>query len=64
YIVPVGTGRAPYTFTAELLFQSIGFRWGENLRASSGPEIDRFLGCYAAVPNQPVVIASASLETP
>jgi hypothetical protein len=64
YIIPVGSGSAPYTLTVELLFQSIGFRWAENLRASSGAEIDRFLEYYAAVPNTPVVIASASLQTP
>ena len=64
YIVPVGSATSPYTLTVELLFQSIGFRWAENLKASSGAEIERFLGYYAAVPNQPVVIASASQQTP
>ncbi len=63
YIIPVGGGSGPYTLTAELLYQSIGFRWAENLRQATGPEIDQFLGFYAAVPNTPVVIASASLET-
>jgi hypothetical protein len=63
YIIPVGGGSGPHTLTAELLFQSIGFRWAENLRQASGPEIDQFLAFYAAVPNTPVVIASASLET-
>ena len=64
YIIPVGSATSPYTLTVELLFQSIGFRWAENLKASSGAEIERFLGYYAAVPNQPVVIASASQQTP
>ena len=64
YIIPVGGGSGPYTLTAELLYQSIGFRWAENLRQATGPEIDQFLGFYAAVPNTPVVIASASLEFP
>ena len=64
YIVPLGNGSGPYTVTAELLFQTIGFRWADNLRRSQGAEIDRFLAYYAAVPNQPVVIASRSLETP
>lgn len=64
YIIPVGTGTAPYVFTAELLFQSIGFRWAENLKASSGAEVDRFLEYYAAVPNAPIVIASASVQSP
>jgi len=64
YIIPVGSGSGPFTLTAELLFQSIGFRWAENLRQASGPEIDRFLAYYAAVPNTPIVIADASLESP
>lgn len=64
YIMPVGGGAGPYTVTAELLFQSIGYRWAENLREFSGAEIDRFLSYYEAVPNLPVVIANASQQTP
>jgi hypothetical protein len=64
YLIPVGSGSGPYTVTAELLFQSIGFRWADNLRQAGGPEIDQFLSFYAAVPNTPVVIANASLESP
>jgi len=64
YIMPVGGGAGPYTVTAELLFQTIGFRWAENLREYSGAEIDRFLQYYSTVPNTPVVIASASQQTP
>lgn len=64
YIMPVGGGAGPYTVTAELLFQTVGYRWAENLRQFSGAEIDRFLQYYGAVPNAPVVIASASQQTP
>jgi hypothetical protein len=64
YIIPVGSGTGPYTLTVELLFQSIGFRWAENLKTATGPEVERFLGYYAAVPNTPVVIASATQQTP
>ena len=64
YIMPVGGGAGPYTVTAELLFQTVGYRWAENLREFSGAEIDRFLEYYGAVPNAPVVIASASQQTP
>ncbi len=64
YLVPLGSGSGPYTVTAELLFQTIGFRWADNLRRAQGAEIDRFLGYYAAVPNAPVIIASASQQTP
>jgi hypothetical protein len=64
YLVPLGSGSRPYTVTAELLFQTIGFRWADNLHRAEGAEIDRFLSYYAAVPNAPVVIASASQQTP
>ena len=64
YLIPVGSGSGPYTMTAELLFQSIGFRWADNLRQAGGPEIDQFLSFYTAVPNTPVVIAIASFESP
>lgn len=64
YIMPVGGSTGPYTLTAELLFQTIGFRWAENLREVSGGEIERFLRYYSAVPNTPVVIATASQQTP
>jgi hypothetical protein len=33
----------------------------ENLRGQSGAEIDHFLGFAQDMPNQPVVIASATL---
>ncbi len=35
YLVPL-SGSGPYTVTAELLFQTIGFRWAENLRRAEG----------------------------
>ena len=63
YLVPL-SGSGPYTITADLLFQTVGFRWAQNLRRAEGTEIDRFLAYYEGVPNTPVVIASASQETP
>ena len=48
YSVALPTGTAgPYTATAELLFQSIGFRWAQNLRNYDAPEPKRFVGYYA-----------------
>jgi hypothetical protein len=32
--------------TAQLYFQSIGFRWAENLRAYATPEPQRFVRYY------------------
>ena len=48
--------------TAELLYQTIGFRWAENLREYDAPEPARFLGYYDQVSNQPVVIATATIQ--
>ena len=62
YIVNVGSAEGPFTVMVELLYQSIGYRWAENLRTYDAPEIDRFIGYYDAVPNQPVVIAHSTVE--
>ena len=62
YSVSLGTGQGPFSVTAELLYQSIGYRWAENLRGGEGAEIGRFISYYDRVPNQPVVVASTSVE--
>ena len=38
--------RGPVTVTAELLYQSIGYRWAENLRAYDAAETQRFVRYY------------------
>jgi hypothetical protein len=45
YRLSVAAG-AGATIEAELLFQSIGYRWAENLTAYSSVETDRFVGYY------------------
>jgi hypothetical protein len=69
YDVPLAPGSAgqrnpsgPFSVTAELLYQSISYRWIENLRQQSAPEIDRFLEYEQVVPNWPIVIARATVE--
>jgi len=58
----VGTASGPYTLTVELLYQSIGFRWMENLKAYGDlEEVARFQRYTQEVPNLPVVVASASV---
>jgi hypothetical protein len=54
--------QAPLTLSVELLYQSIGFRWAENLRQTKAQEVERFLGFYDGLPNTPVVVASVSQE--
>jgi hypothetical protein len=62
YVVDVSSAQGSLTVTVELLYQSIGFRWAENLRGVDAPEVERFIGYYDAIPNLPVVVASAMLE--
>jgi hypothetical protein len=62
YAVNLGDARGPFTVTVELLYQSIGYRWAENLRRYDSPESARFLRYYEAVPNLPVVVASETVE--
>jgi hypothetical protein len=62
YAFDLGESSGPYTLTIELLYQSIGYRWVENLDAFSATEVERFLGNYNAVPNNPVVIDSIQVE--
>jgi hypothetical protein len=52
----------PLTISVELLYQSIGFRWADNLRAYAAPEPATFIGIYEQVPNLPVTVAAASGE--
>jgi hypothetical protein len=60
YAVDLGEAPRPLTVTVELLFQSIGYRWAENLRELEGAQIEQFLRFYDALPNAPVVLASVS----
>lgn len=60
YIVGLGDAQGPFTITAELLYQSVGYRWAENMRTNQAEEIDRFLRYYDTVPNLPVVVASVT----
>jgi hypothetical protein len=62
YVVDVESAQGPFDVSIEVLYQSIGFRWAENLRGMDAVEIERFLGYYDDVPNLPVVVASATYE--
>jgi hypothetical protein len=42
-------GTGPVTIDAELLYQTIGFRWADNLRARPSPETDRFVRYYESL---------------
>lgn len=64
YSVPVPAGHSPLRVSAELLYESIGYRWAHNLEAYNAFEPKRFLGYYQAQSARlakPVAGASASL---
>jgi hypothetical protein len=61
YASDVSEGQGPFTVTAELLYQAIGFRWAENLRGFEGEAVAQFGRYYDGVVNEPVVVASDSV---
>jgi hypothetical protein len=62
YQVPINPAAGPFSVTAELLYQSIGYRWAQNLRRFDAPEPERFLSYYSTVPNLPVLISVVTIE--
>ena len=57
YQIEVDPDLGPFTVEAELLYQSISYRWADNLDPEGGSFISEFLDFYEAVPNIPSVIA-------
>lgn len=60
YQVSIDGADGPFTITAELLYQSIGYRWAANLSQYDAPEPQRFTSYYETLPNLPVTISSAT----
>lgn len=58
YQIDVGDTSGPFTVEAELLYQSISYRWAMDLRAYDTEQIQLFNQYYDATPNLPVQIAS------
>jgi hypothetical protein len=63
YQIAVDQAGGPFTIEAELLYQTLGFRWADNLREyedpETAPEIVKFIDYYEAVPNVPEWIAKS-----
>ncbi len=62
YRVNLANTQGPFTITAELLYQSIGYRWAQNLAGLEAPEPQLFITYYDSVPNLPVVVSSTTAE--
>jgi len=61
YLIDVAEPQGAVSVTVELLYQSIGYRWAENMRGREAIEITRFLEAYDTVDNVPVVVAEATV---
>ena len=65
YLVPLGGAAGPFTVDVELRYQSIGFRWADNLRRYDAAEPRRFVGYYDAMAAaSSTVLASARTTVP
>ncbi len=62
YQIEIEDAPGPFTVTAELLYQSIGFRWALNLDRFDAPEPQRFIGYYEEVSNEPTLISDVNVE--
>jgi hypothetical protein len=62
FLVDLGNTDGPYTVTVELLYQSISYRWIENLRSLQAVEIVDFLRAFDESSLPPVVIGATTVE--
>ncbi len=63
YEIELNGAAGPFTLQVELLYQSVGYRWMENLRGyDEAEEVARFLAYTEVVPNAPLLVASATAE--
>ena len=65
YLVDVSGASGAITVSVELLFQSIGYRWAENLRDYDAFETNRFVGYYEeSAASSSVMLAGDSFTLP
>lgn len=60
YHVDVSAAQGPFTITVELFYQSIGYRWAQNLDRYDAAETQQFMAYYRALPNIPELVAGAT----
>ena len=57
YQIDTGSSDGPYQVSVELLYQSISYRWAEDLSTYNTQQSQLFTDYYNALSNQPVVLA-------
>lgn len=62
YEISLADATGPFKVTAELLYQSIGYRWAQKMAGFDAPETRQFISFYGQVPNLPSLISSTTIE--
>ena len=62
YRVDISEGKGPFSIDVELLYQSIGYRWAQNISNYDTEEAQLFSSYYNALPNLPIIIATQNVE--
>ncbi len=62
YRVPLPDGTESVEVSAELLYQTIGYRWAQNLEAYDSHETHRFVGYYRANADASAVVLAEAFE--
>ena len=60
YRIDLGNYNGQVIVNVELLYQTLSFRWTQNLQQFDGEEINQFFEKYKTIPKEPVVISSDS----
>jgi hypothetical protein len=63
YRVDTENTAGPYTVEVELLYQSIAYRWAQELKAFDTEQTRTFSDYYRSIPNLPVVVAEQSAQS-
>ncbi len=63
YRIDTGYAEGPFTVEAELLYQSISFRWAQNVSAYDTEQAQTFSAYYNTLPNLPVLVAAQSMQS-
>jgi hypothetical protein len=58
----LGQAQGPFTLQAELLYQTLGYRWAANIMGQSSAEAKTFANLYRATPNTALVAARAETQ--
>ncbi len=63
YQIPAASASGPFTIEVELLYQSVSYRWAQDVLAYDTEQTQTFSRYYDAVENAPIIVASQSLQS-